>query len=131
MSFVFNMLLATSGVWRWLIEHRLVFNMLLAASVVGVASWLSRRFPITAGFIVALPLNTLLVLPLSYMQHGEAGNTMVLAKSIFTAVPVIMAFFLPFLFAGKLGLSFWQAYGLACLTLCVGFFVHRAVVQLL
>ena len=66
---------------------RFVFNMLLAASVVGVASWLSRRFPITAGFIVALPLNTLLVLPLSYVQHGEAGNTMVLAKSIFTAVP--------------------------------------------
>ena len=110
---------------------RLLFNMLLAASVVGVASWLARRFPITAGFIVALPLNTLLVLPLSYVQHGEAGNTMVLAKSIFTAVPVTLAFFMPFLLAGKLGLSFWQAYALACVTLCVGFFVHRAVAQLL
>jgi len=108
---------------------RFIFNMLLAASVVGVASWLARRFPVTAGFIVALPLNTLLVLPLSYVQHGESGNTMVLAKSIFTAVPVTLAFFLPFLFAGKLGLSFWQAYALACLTLGVGFFAHRAVAQ--
>jgi len=54
---------------------------------------------------------------------------MVLAKSIFTAVPVTLAFFLPFLFAGKLGLSFWQAYALACLTLGVGFFAHRAVAQ--
>src|ERR671922_267186 len=50
-------------------------------------------------------------------QYSDAGNTMTLAKSIFAAVPVTMAFFLPFLLAGKLGLSFWQAYGLACLTL--------------
>jgi len=110
---------------------RFVFNMFLAASVVSVASWLSRRFPIVAGFIVALPLNSLLVLPLSYVQHGEAGNTMVLARSIFAAVPVTMAFFIPFLLSERLGLSFWQAYGLACVTLCLGFFAHRAVVQLL
>ena len=107
---------------------RFAFNMLLAASVVSVAAWLSRRFPIVAGFIVALPLNSLMVLPFSYVQHGDAGNTMMLAKSIFAAIPVTMAFFLPFLLAGKLGLSFWQAYSLACLTLCLGFLVHRAVV---
>lgn len=46
---------------------RVVFNILLAASVVGVTSWLARRFPVTAGFIVALPLNTLLILPLSHL----------------------------------------------------------------
>ncbi len=110
---------------------RFAFNTLLAASVVSVAAWLARRFPIMAGFIVALPLNSLMVLPFSYMQHGDAGSTMLLAKSIFAAVPVTMAFFLPFLFAGKLGLSFWQAYGLACLTLCLGFLVHRVVVPYL
>lgn len=44
---------------------RFAFNMLLAASVVSIAAWLSRRFPIMAGFIVALPLNSLMVLPLS------------------------------------------------------------------
>jgi hypothetical protein len=108
-----------------------ILRMLMAALVVGFASWLAGRFPITAGFIVALPLNTLLVLPFSYLQHGSAGNTTVLAKSIFTAVPVTLAFFIPFLLAERLRLSFWQAYALACLTLCVGFFVHRAVVRLL
>jgi hypothetical protein len=105
--------------------------MLIAALVVSLASWLSGRFPVTAGFIVALPLNTLLVLPLAYLQHGNAGNTVVLAKSIFTAVPVTLAFFIPFLLAERLRLSFWQAYALACLTLCVGFFAHRLVVRLL
>lgn len=109
---------------------RVLCNILLAATSVALASWLSRRFPIVAGFIVALPLNTLMVLPLSYVQHGDAGNTMLLAKSIFIAVPVTLVFFLPFLFAERLGLSFWQAYALACATLCVGFFVHRAIVQM-
>lgn len=108
---------------------RLLFNMVLAASVVGLTSWLARSVPVTAGFIVAMPITTLLVLPLTYLQHGDAGNTQVLARSIFTAVPVTLVFFLPFLWADKLGLNFWQAYALACLTLGVGFFVHRAVAQ--
>lgn len=106
-----------------------VIRALVAALVVSFASWLSGRFPVTAGFIVALPLTTMLVLPMSYLQHGSAGNTMLLAKSIFAAIPVTMAFFVPFLFSGRLGLSFWQAYSLACLVLCLGFFAHRAVAR--
>ncbi len=109
---------------RWLL------NILIASSVVTLTSWLSRRFPITAGFIVALPLTSMMVLPFSYLQHGDAGNTFLLAKSIFAAVPITMAFFVPFLLAGKLHLSFWQAYGLACVTLCIGFAAHRLVAQL-
>jgi hypothetical protein len=56
---------------------------------------------------------------------------MLLAKSIFAAIPVTMAFFVPFLLSERLGLSFWQAYGLGVLTLCLGFLAHRAVVGLL
>jgi hypothetical protein len=68
---------------------------------------------------------------MSYLQHGNAGNTLILAKSIFAAIPVTMAFFVPFLLSERLGLSFWQAYGLGVLTLCLGFLVHRTVVGLL
>ncbi len=83
------------------------FNIILSASVIAFASWLSGRFPGTAGFIIALPLATMLVLPLSHLQHGGGGeNTILLAKSIFVAVPVTLAFFIPFLLSGKLGLSF-------------------------
>lgn len=107
----------------------IALRMLMAALVVGFASWLAGRFPITAGFIVALPLNTLLVLPFTYLQHGNAGNTTLLAKSIFAAVPVTLVFFLPFLFAARFRLSFWQAYALACVALCLGFFAHRSVAR--
>ncbi len=102
-------------------------NVLVSAGVISFASWLSGRFPTTAGFIIALPLATMLVLPMSYMQHANAETSVTLARSIFIAIPVSLMFFLPFLFAGKLGLSFWQAYGIGCAALPVGYLVHSAV----
>ena len=102
-------------------------NFLVSALVISFASWLSGRLPATAGFVVALPLATMLVLPLAYLEHGDTQSSMILARSIFIAIPVSLCFFLPFLFAERLGLSFWQAYGLGCLALPVGFVLHRAV----
>ena len=104
-----------------------IFNILVSACVIGFAAWLYGRFPGIAGFIVALPLATMLVLPLSQLQHGDSENTITLAKSIFVALPITLTFFLPFLVSDRLGLSFWQAYALGCLALLFGYFVHRAV----
>jgi hypothetical protein len=109
----------------------IAFNVLVSAGVICFASWLSGRFPGAAGFIVALPLATMLVLPLSYREHGSAETSILLAKSILLAIPISLTFFLPFLLSGRLALSFWQAYVLGCLLLPAGFFLHRAVVRLL
>lgn len=106
-------------------------NLLVSAAVISFASWLSGRMPGAAGFLVALPLATMLVLPLSYQEHESAETSIQLAKSIFIAIPISLTFFLPFLFSGRLGLSFWQAYALGCAALPVGYFVHRAVTRLL
>ena len=108
-----------------------VFNVLVSAVMISLASWLSGRFPAAAGFIVALPLATMLVLPLSFQEHGSAETSMLLAKSIFVAIPISLTFFLPFLLSDQLSLSFWQAYALGCLALPAGFFVHRAITQVL
>jgi hypothetical protein len=106
-------------------------NVLVSALVIASASWLSGRLPTLAGFLVALPLSTMLVLPLSYQEHGSAEASILLAKSILVAVPISLAFFLPFLLAGRLGLSFWQAYALGCVALLVGFLLHRLVTRVL
>ncbi len=105
-------------------------NVLVSAMVISFASWLSGRLPNLAGFFVALPLATLLVLPLSFREHGSAENSILLAKSIFVAIPISLGFFLPFLFAERLGLTFWQAYALGCAALPIGFFIHRAVTRI-
>lgn len=102
-------------------------NLLFSATVIALAAWLSRTYPVLAGFIIALPLTTMLVLPLSHVQHDNPQNTFLLAKSIFIAIPVSLTFFVPFLVAPRLGLNFWQAYGAGCALLAVGYFVHQAV----
>ena len=48
------------------------------------------------------------------------------------AVPVSLLFFIPFLLAGTHGtFPSGQAYGLGCLMLPMGFFLHRAVIKVL
>jgi hypothetical protein len=102
-----------------------IAKVITASFIISFVSWLSGRMPVLAGFIIALPLQTMIVLPLSQIEHGDPAKTLTLAKSIFLAVPVSMLFLLPFVFAAKLGLSFWQSYGVACGILVLGFGLHR------
>ena len=105
------------------------FKVLVSAVVISFASWLSGRFPSSAGFVIALPIATMLVLPLSYAEHGDAENSVLFAKSVFVSVPISLTFFIPFLLAERFSLSFWGAYFAGCLALLLGFFLHRAIVN--
>jgi hypothetical protein len=102
-------------------------NVLGSALIIAAAAALSARYPVAAGFLVALPLSTMLVLPLSHIQHGDATATITFAKSILVAIPITFLFFVPLLLAERLGLSFWFAYVAGCALLPVGFVVHSAL----
>ena len=104
-------------------------NTLVSALVIAWAAWISRKYPATAGFLVAMPLATMLVLPLAYAQHRDASSAFALARSILIALPVTVVFFVPFLLRERL--SFWAAYALGCVLLPVAFVVHRAIVRAL
>ena len=106
-----------------------ITNILLAAAVIATASWLSGRYPGFAGFMVAMPLASLIVLPMSYLQHGSETGSVEMARSIFIAVPVSLLFFVPFFLSDRLELSFWQAYGIGVLTLPVAYLLHRLISQ--
>ena len=64
------------------------FKILLAAVVIAFASWLSGKYPKLAGFIIALPLATIIALVFSYIEHKNPENTITFAKSVLVAVPV-------------------------------------------
>lgn len=108
-----------------------LINAALTACIIAFASWLSGRAPLLAGFFVALPLSTAIVLPMSYLEHGNLMNTVLLAKSIAVAVPLTLSFFVPFLVMDRFGLGFWQAYPLAFVCLGIGFGLHRLVTGLI
>jgi hypothetical protein len=106
-----------------------VLNTLVSALVIATVAWLSRKVPDTAGFIVALPIATMLVLPLAYLQHRDAGSAFELARSILVALPITVLFFVPFLFRDRL--TFWGAYAIGFALLPIGYFAHRAILRAL
>lgn len=105
------------------------FKMLVSAGVIAFASWLSGKRPELAGFIVALPLVTLMVLPFSFLEYQDADKTVKFAQSIFVAVPLSLLFFVPFLFANKLIWNFWALYGAGLILLSAGYFAHKFIMS--
>ena len=105
-------------------------KVLLAAVVIAFASWLSGKKPELSGFIIALPLASLIALVFSYLEHKNPETSITFAKSILIGVPISYLFFLPFFFAKNLGMNFWLIYAIGVILLVVGFVLHRYIVSL-
>lgn len=104
-------------------------KIILAAILISFVSWLSGKKTGLAGFLTALPLTTLLALAFSQFEWNDGKQSVEYAKSVFTAIPVSLLFFIPFLLAQKLNLSFWTCYGSGLVLLGVGYFVHTSIVN--
>lgn len=107
-----------------------LLKIAISACVIAFASWLSGRKPELAGFIMALPLGTMLVLAFSYTEYNNAETSIRFAKSIMFAVPVSLLFFVPFLVAHKLPFGFWGVYASGFLLLAAGYFLHTLVMKM-
>ena len=106
-------------------------KIFLSAIVIGIVSWLSGKRIHLAGFLTALPLTTLLALAFSQLEWKNQAQSVAYAKSVFLAVPISLLFFIPFLFATKLNLSFWACYVLGIILLVLGYFIHGYLAPLL
>ncbi len=76
-----------------------VSKVLLAALVIAFASWLSGKKPELSGFIIALPIASMIAIAFSYLEHKNSENSVIFAKSILVGVPISYLFFVPFFFA--------------------------------
>jgi hypothetical protein len=97
-------------------------KVLLAAIVIAFASWLSGKKPELSGFIIALPLASLIALVFSYLEHKNPETSITFAKSILVGVPISYLFFL--------GMNFWLIYAIGVILLVIGFILHRYIVSL-
>lgn len=98
---------------------------LIAGGIIAFTSWLSGKKPELAGFIIALPLASMLALLFSYTEFQDADKSAAFARSILVAVPLSLMFFLPFFFAEKFHLPFWAMYGIGTALVIAGYFIHR------
>ena len=98
---------------------------LVAGLIIAFSSWLAGQNPRMAGFIIALPMASLIAIAFVYFEHSNVEKTVLYAKSILVAVPVSYLFFLPFFFAKQFNMNFWMIYGTGILLLTLGFFIHK------
>ena len=107
------------------------FKVVVSAVIIAFASWLAGKKPELAGFITALPIVTLLVLPFSHWQYNDPENSVRFAQSIFTAIPLTLFFFVPFLLATRLGFGFWGLYSAGIVLLICAYLAHRWLISLI
>ncbi|MBT4791462.1 MAG: hypothetical protein HON90_07815 [Halobacteriovoraceae bacterium] len=106
-----------------------ILKVLIAAILISFVSWLSAKKTVLAGFLTALPLTTLLALAFGQLEWQNNSASVEFAKSIFVAIPVSLLFFIPFLFAQKLNLSFWSCYLSGIVLLLIGYYLHSFVMK--
>ena len=106
-------------------------KVLLAALVIAFASWLSGKKPELSGFIISLPIASIIAIAFSYLEHKNTENSVIFAKSILVGVPISYLFFVPFFFAKSLNMNFWLIFGSGLILLIIGYFLHRYITNLI
>ena len=89
-----------------------IIKVLVSSLIISIASWLSLKKPTLAGFLIALPLMSIIAIFFSYNEHRNLEKTIIFSKSILVGIPISLSFFLPFFFAKSLGLGFYSTYSL-------------------
>lgn len=89
----------------------IVRGVIAGAVVVGVTV-LSSRFPKWGGFLLTLPLVSILAFVSTWQQKHDLRSISQVARETLILVPLGLPFFVPLAWAGRFGLSFWGAFGL-------------------
>lgn len=100
-------------------------QLLISSSVISLSAQVAGKKPELAGWIMALPISSMIALALSHAQYQDSGRSVAFARSILGAIPLSLTFFVPFLFADRIKLSFWWLYGMGVLLLTVAFFAQQ------
>lgn len=104
-------------------------KILISAFVIAFASSLAGKKPIIAGFIIALPLVSMLSIFFAYWEYRDMNKINEFATSILVAVPLSLVFFIPFLLNRWLKLDFVPTFILAMLLLALAYFIHHVIMR--
>ena len=102
-------------------------KILIAAVLIAFTSWLAGQQTILAGFLIALPLTSILTILFSYLEYRDMEKINQFATSILVAVPLSLAFFLPFILNKWLKMSFVPTFASAIGCLIAAYFIHQLV----
>jgi hypothetical protein len=89
-----------------------VLNWLIACATLGLVSYIAQKNPKLGAFVLTLPIVSILAIVLNWQQTHDISNVSRFARETLILVPLGLPFFVPLAFADRLGLGFWQAFGL-------------------
>ena len=105
----------------------LLVRTIIAVAVIVAASEFGRRSPRLGGFILSLPLVSMLAMLMSWFRDHDIVAISRFARETLLFVACGLPFFMPLAFAQQLGLGFWAAMlagtVLAAATTAVGLFL--------
>ena len=105
----------------------LLVRTILAAAILVAASECGRRSPRLGGFILSLPLVSMLAMLMSWFRDHDILALSRFARETLVFVACGLPFFMPLAFAPQLGLGFWAAMAagmaLAAATTALGLFL--------
>lgn len=109
----------------------ILLKVAVASCVIVFASWLAGQRPDLGGFIVALPIASIIALVISQMQTQDSANTITFAKSIVVGVPISYLFFVPFFLPQVSKFGFWITLLVGLALLVIGYFIHQHIIKLI
>ncbi|MBU6374991.1 MAG: hypothetical protein KGQ59_03260 [Bdellovibrionales bacterium] len=102
-----------------------LFKIALSATIIASTSWIAGKNPRIAGWIIALPISSMLALLFAQAEHRDQAKSIEFAQSILISVPLSLTFFVPFLFADRLKLGFFGLYALGVVFLTGSYLIQR------
>jgi hypothetical protein len=102
-------------------------KFIVSGLLIAFASWLAGRRPVLAGFVIALPLTSILAMLFSYMEFRSMEKLNQFAVSIFAAVPLSLLFFTSFLLNRWLKWGFAASMATGLTLLFLAFLLHRFI----
>ena len=105
----------------------IALKVLVSSMVISFSSWLANQKPALAGFIIALPISSLLGISFLYWEHRDMTKVNEYAVSILVAVPLSLVFFVPFVLNRWLKMNFPVTLLLALALLAIAYFIHSFI----
>jgi hypothetical protein len=106
-----------------------LIKIAISVAMITSMSWLAGKKPGLAGFLIALPVTSLLTLSLNYLEYRDPQKLWEFGRSIALAVPISLLFFLPYFVIPKEKASYPWAMALGLGALAVGYGVHRLLIR--
>ena len=104
-------------------------KLVISGTTIAFASWLAGKKPILAGFIVALPLVSMLSLLFAYLEHRDMAKLVDFTMSILIAIPLSLMFFIPFLLNRWIKLGFGLSFVIGIFLLCLAYILHTSFLK--